>query len=180
MATPHAMSDIQPNSPEAKKLARKVSDLFLCIAAANIVLIAIVLWARGGKSEQPTTTATQTQTQTDTATPNATHDMEAALSSAIADYNAKDETRFAAHFSKKAEPPMDAHVFKNLIAGIYHDEFGDVLSKTLSPTESSADPDFGMLVYIVECKKRPKAKLSINFRRENGVMKIVQWRMEKL
>jgi len=178
MATPHVMSDIQPNSPEAKKLARKVSDLFLCIAAANIVLIAIVLWPRGGKSEQQTTTATQTQT--DTAKPSPTHDMEAALSSALADYNAKDETRFAAHFSKKAEPPMDAHVFKNLIAGIYHDEFGDVLSKTLSTAESSADPDFGMLVYIVECKKRPKAKLSINFSRENGVMKIVQWRMEKL
>ena len=172
------MSDIQPNSPEAKKLARKVSDLFLCIAAANIVLIAIVLWPRGGKSEQQTTTATQTQT--DIAMPSATHDMETALASAIADYNAKDETRFAAHFSKKAEPPMDAHVFKNLIAGIYHHEFGDVLSKTLSTAESSADPDFGMLVYIVECKKRPKAKLSINFHRENRVMKIVQWRMEKL
>ena len=172
------MSDIQPNSPEAKKLARKVSDLFLCIAAANIVLIAIVLWPRGGKSEQQTTTATQTQT--DIAMPSATHDMETALASAIADYNAKDETRFAAHFSKKAEPPMDAHVFKNLITGIYHDEFGDVLSKTLSTPESSADPDFGMLVYIAECKKRPKVKLSINFRRENRVMKIVQWRMEKL
>lgn len=172
------MSDIQPNSPEAKKLARKVSDLFLCIAAANIVLIAIVLWPRGGKSEQQTTTATQTQT--DIAMPSATHDMETALASAIADYNAKDETRFAAHFSKKAEPPMDAHVFKNLITGIYHDEFGDVLSKTLSTAESSADPDFGMLVYIAECKKRPKVKLSINFRRENRVMKIVQWRMEKL
>ena len=172
------MSDIQPNSPEAKKLARKVSDLFLCIAAANIVLIAIVLWPRGGKSEQQTTTATQSQT--DIAMPSATHDMETALASAIADYNAKDETRFAAHFSKKAEPPMDAHVFKNLITGIYHDEFGDVLSKTLSTAESSADPDFGMLVYIAECKKRPKVKLSINFRRENRVMKIVQWRMEKL
>ena len=172
------MSDIQPNSPEAKKLARKVSDLFLCIAAANIVLIAIALWPRGGKSEQQTTTATQTQT--DIAMPSATHDMETALASAIADYNAKDETRFAAHFSKKAEPPMDAHVFKNLITGIYHDEFGDVLSKTLSTAESSADPDFGMLVYIAECKKRPKVKLSINFRRENRVMKIVQWRMEKL
>ena len=172
------MSDIQPNSPEAKKLARKVSDLFLCIAAANVVLIAIVLWPRGGKSEQQTTTATQTQT--DIAMPSPTHDMEAVLSSALADYNAKDETRFAAHFSKQAEPLMDAHIFKNLIVGIYHHEFGDVLSKTLSSAESSADPDFGMLVYIVECKKRPKAKLSINFRRENGVMKIVQWRMEKL
>lgn len=172
------MSDIQPNTPEAKKLARKVSDLFLCIAAANIVLIAIVLWPRGGKSEQQTTTATQTQT--DTAKPSPTYDMEAVLSSALADYNAKDETRFAAHFSKQAKPLMDAHVFKNLILGVYHHEFGDVLSKTLSPSESSADPDFGMLVYIVECKKRPKAKLSINFRSENGVMKIVQWRMEKL
>jgi len=174
------MSDIQPNTPEAKKLARKVSDLFLCIAAANIVLIAIVLWPRGGKSEQQTTTATQTQAQTDAPSPSPTHDMEAMLSSALADYNAKDETRFAAQFSKHAEPLMDAHAFKNLIVGVYHREFGDVLSKTLSHTESSADPDFGMLVYIVECQKRPKAKLSINFRRENGVMKIVQWRMEKL
>ncbi len=171
------MSDIQPNTPEAKKLARKVSDLFLCIAAANIVLIAIVLWPRSGKQEQQ---SAATPTQTDAATHGAIHEMEAVLADALADYNAKDESRFTAHFSKQAEPPMDSRVFKNLFIGIYHDEFGDVLSKTLSSAESSSDPDFGMLVYIVECKKRPKTKLSVNFRRENGVMKIAQWRMEKM
>lgn len=172
------MSDIQPNTPEAKELARKVSNLFLCIAAANIVFIAIVLWPRGDKTEQKTAAAVSSQAEA--ARPDATRDMEVTLDAALAGYHAKDEAEFSKHFSTQAEPRLDSRVFQNLIVGVYHHEFGDVLSKTLSNAESSTDPDSGMLVYIVECKKRPKAKLSVNFRGENGVMKIVQWRMEKL
>ena len=171
------MSDIQPNTPEARKLARKTAEIFYWIAAANIVLVVFVFWPRSEKPEQP---AAATQTNAITATPGATHDMEVVLAATLTDYNAKDEARFASHFSQQAEPRMDARVFQNLIVGVYHNEFGDVVSITLSSAESSADPDFGMLVYVVECKKRPKAKLSVNFRRENGVLKIVQWRLEKL
>lgn len=171
------MPDIQPNTPEAKKLARKTAEIFYWIAAVNIVLIAIVLWPRGEKKEQPAAVA---EPQTNATTPNAIRDMETVLTGALAGFNAKDEAQFASHFSAQAVPPMDAHIFQNLIVGIYHQEFGEVLSKTLSNAETSADPDFGMLVYNVACKKRPKAKLSVNFHRENGVMKIVQWRMEKM
>lgn len=171
------MPDIQPNTPEARKLARKTAEIFYWIAAANIVLIAIVLWPRGEKKEQPAAAA---EPQANTAAPGATRDMEAALTGALAAYNAKSETEFTRHFSAQAVPAMDARIFQSLIVGVYHQEFGEVLSKTLSNAETSADPDFGMLVHVVACKKRPKAKLSVNFHRENGVMKIVQWRMEKL
>ena len=177
MTTPHAMSDIQPNTPEAKKLARKTAEIFYWFAAANIVLVVFVFWPRSEKPAQP---AAATQAQANTVTPSATHDMEAVLASALTEYHAKNAVRFASHFSKQAVPPMDARVFQNLIVGVYHQEFGEVLSKTLNNAETAADPDFGMLVYSVECKKRPKAKLSVNFHRENGAMKIVQWRMEKL
>ena len=171
------MPDIQPNSPDAKRLARKTAEIFYWIAAANIVLVVFVFWPRSEKPEQPAATTT---TQTNTVAPGATHDMETVLAGALAGYNAKDAAKFTTHFSGQAVPPMDARIFQNLIVGVYHQEFGEVLSKTLSNAETSADPDFGMLVYSVECRKRPKAKLSVNFHRENGAMKIVQWRMEKL
>jgi hypothetical protein len=171
------MSDIQPNTPEARKLARKTAEVFYWIAAANIVLVVFVFWPRAEKTELP---AAITTTQTNTATPGATIDMEAVLADTLTAYNAKSETEFTHHFSAQAVPPMDTRVFQNLIVGVYHQEFGEVVSKALSNAESAANPDYGMLVYSVECRKRPKAKLSVNFHRENGVMKVVQWRMENL
>ena len=171
------MPDIQPNTPEAKKLARKVGDIFYWIAAANIVLVAIVFWPRAEKPFPPDELAAPAAASTPT--PAAMHDMESAFTNALADFNAKDETRFASHFSAQAVPPMDTHFFQKVIVGIYHLEFGEVLSKKINNTETAADADYGMLVYEVDCKKQAKVKLSVNFRREGGVMKIVQWRMEK-
>jgi hypothetical protein len=40
------MAPVEPNSPEALKAARKIKELFLAIAAMNLVLIFVVMCTR--------------------------------------------------------------------------------------------------------------------------------------
>ena len=40
-----------PFSPEGKRAAERIRTLFYSIAAANIVLVAIVMWQRRGKDQ---------------------------------------------------------------------------------------------------------------------------------
>ncbi len=52
------MDDIQPNSPEALAKARKLRNIFMLIAAGNIVFVAIVMWMKPGGTRQPEKPAT--------------------------------------------------------------------------------------------------------------------------
>lgn len=165
------MSDVAPNSPEAKRAAQKVRTVFLLIAAANILLIALMMWPRT-KAPEPDKAPTPQQL--------AVKEMEAISDAVLAAYNAKDAAKFAASFSPNAVPPANDDYFQRIVVGVYHDAFGEVTSKKMNEKETNADPDYGMLVYDAECKKHQKSKLSVNFRRENGALKVMQWRLEKL
>ncbi len=163
-----------PNSPEAKAKAAKVKSYFMLIVAANIALIAIVLWPREDAGKPAATP------KFDSASTTSMQSMENIFDTAVAGYNGLESEKFLLCFSPTAEPPANAAFFENVIKGLYHHEFGAVLAKRLIPGETSPDADFGMLVYETQCKKRNAVKLSVNFRRESGDLKIVQWRMEKL
>ncbi len=162
-----------PNSPEALAKAAKVKSYFMLIVGVNLALIAIALWPRGEAKPAPVPAV-------GTLAPGSQHDLELLLDNALTDYNSLEGERFLRFFSTAAQPPADAAFFDRVIKGIYHHEFGAVFSKKLIPGETSLDADYGMLVYEAQCKKRPAVKLSVNFQRDSGVLKIVQWRMEKL
>ncbi len=170
------MSEPTPalNSPEAKAKAAKVKSYFMLIVAVNLALIGIVMWPRGEKKKMPPASGLIAAPRT------GLQSMEQIFENALTAYNTLDSEKFLLCFSPTALPPANAAFFENIIKGLYHYEYGAVAGKKPIPGETSPDANFGMLVYEAQCKKRPAVKLSVNFRRENGDLKIVQWRMEKL
>jgi hypothetical protein len=109
----------------------------------------------------------------------AMHEMERVNDKVIAAYNDHDAARFAEVFSPTAVPPPNDDYFRNVIMGLYHEEFGGITGKKLTG-ETNLDLNHGMLVYEITCKKGIRAKISTNFRRESGQLRVVQWRMEKM
>ena len=178
------MSVPEPNSPEARRAAQKVRNVFYFIAAANIVLIAIVMWPRPKDTTpipvKPVELANE-PSEIEIAPENrpALQEMRIVNERIIAAYRERDAERFALEFSPKAIPPVNEDYFRKVVIGLYHEEFGDITGKKLTG-ETSLDPNYGMLVYEITCAKRDRAKISTNFRRENGTLKAVQWRMEKM
>jgi hypothetical protein len=175
------MSAPEPNSREAERAAQKVRNVFYFIAAANIAVVAIVMWPR----KKPTTptaatppAAVESEPYKAPETPGM-KEMETVSDRLIAAYTARDAERFAAEFSSKAVPKVDETYFRTVIIGLYHEEFGEVLTKKLTG-ETNADPDRGMLVYEITGKKGVRAKISTNFLRDSGQLKAMQWRMEKM
>ena len=168
---------MEPNSPEARRAAQKVKNGFMFIAALNFVIIAVAVWP--SKKPEPSETvpppaieAPPSQTVAD--------EMNRVLDAAMNAWEQRDAKAFYAQFATAHAHADSAAVFERLFLGVYADEFGTITSKTLNTKESSADPGFGMLVFNAECTKHPKARLSANFIRENGQLKLAQIRMEKL
>lgn len=106
--------------------------------------------------------------------------LEETLIRAIDAYNAVDQKHFTAEFSSTAPGFEDPAAVRRLFFGYYLPEFGRLMTKRMLPKESDPDPDRGMLVYDAAFDKVPKARLSANFRRENGMIKLVQIRIEKV
>jgi len=104
--------------------------------------------------------------------------LEEILEPALAGYNAGKAEVLFAHFASTAQPPPNERTFRAVFEGVYKKEFGKVLSKKLITKETEPDPNYGVLVYDATCEKR-KVRLSVNFVREGGALKIAQIRMEK-
>lgn len=166
---------MEANSPEARRAASKVFNGFMVLAAANIILIAVVMWPRGEQPAddgQPPVTAQSAEALDG--------EMRRVFDAAIAAWEKGDAAAFYAQFAVRHVPADSAEIFKRVFAGVYAEEFGKIKVLKLNARESSADPDFGMLVFDAECEKQPKTKLSANFLRDNGQLKLAQIRLEKL
>ena len=168
---------MQPNSPEARRAAQKVKNGFMFLAALNLVLIAVAVWP--SKKAPQTETAPPPATESPTGQ-NAADEMNRVFDAAMNAWEHRDAKAFYAQFATAYVPADSVAVFDRLFLGVYADEFGAITTKTLVLKESNGDPDFGMLVFNAECTKHPKARLSANFIRENGQLKLAQIRMEKL
>ena len=110
----------------------------------------------------------------------AARELSAILDKALSAYNAGDQAALFADFAASATPAPSDRIFTELFEGFYKAEFGRILALRLNTRESNPDPDSGMLVYDARCERQPLAKVSANFLRENGVLKIVQVRFEKV
>src|SRR3954470_25001711 len=95
----------EPKSPEAMRAAQKVRNIFYFIAAANLVIIAIVLWPHPKSKAAPTAKAAAIEQNADAAVAEAAknspamHEMERVNDKVIAAYNDHDAARFAEMFS---------------------------------------------------------------------------------
>lgn len=112
--------------------------------------------------------------------PTAVRELAAVLDKALSAYNAGDQVALFADFATSATPAPSDRIFTELFEGFYKAEFGRIVALRLNPLESNPDPDSGMLVYDARCERQPLAKVSANFLRENGALKIVQVRFEKV
>ena len=110
----------------------------------------------------------------------AARELAVMLDKALNAYNAGDQTALFADFASTATPPPSDRIFTELFMGFYKTEFGKIGALHLNMKETNPDPDFGMLVYDAQCERQPQAKVSANFIRENGALKIVQMRFEKV
>ena len=110
----------------------------------------------------------------------AVRELAAVLDRALSAYNAGDQAGLFADFASTATPAPGDLIFTGLFEGFYKTEFGKIVALRLNTRETNPDPDFGMLVYDAQCERQPLAKVSANFLRENGTLKIVQVRFEKV
>ena len=110
----------------------------------------------------------------------AARELAVMLDKALNAYNAGDQAALFADFASTAAPPPSDRIFTELFEGFYKVEFGKIVALRLNTRETNPDPDFGMLVYDAQCERQPLAKVSANFLRENGTLKIVQVRFEKV
>ncbi len=110
----------------------------------------------------------------------AVQEQAAVLDKALSAYNAGDQAALFADFASTATPAPSDRIFTELFEGFYKVEFGKIVALRLNPKETNPDPDFGLLVYDAQCERQPLAKVSANFLRENGALKIVQVRFEKV
>ena len=147
-------------SPEGKRAAERVRAIFFLIAAANIVIVAIVIWQRQISNDGPSA------------------QMETCFATALAAYNAKDRPGFLACFSAKAEPRADEAFFSTKIEGEYHRDFGRVTAHQLNPAATTTDTAGGTLGYDIACEKQPRARLTAKFVREKDTAKLLAWRIE--
>lgn len=166
---------MQSNTPEARRAASKVFNGFMLLAAANIIIIALVMWPRGDAPEKPAPSPVVTPS-----TETLESEMQRVFDTAMVAWGKGDATAFYAQFAAKYVPADPVNLFQRVFAGVYGDEFGKIKAMKLNARESSGDSDYGMFVFDAECEKQPKARLSANFLREAGQLKLAQIRLEKL
>ena len=152
-----------------------------CLSLGGLALAAFAFSALSGCKqaipEPPKETAAATP---DPKVLAAVRELAAMLGKALSAYNAGDQAALFSDFASTATPPPSDRIFTELFEGFYKAEFGKIVALRLNPKETNPDPDFGMLVYDAQCERQPLAKVSANFIRENGALKIVQLRFEKV
>lgn len=112
--------------------------------------------------------------------PGAVSELAPVLDRALAAYNAGDMRALLAEFATSAPAIHAEGACERLFEGYYKTEFGRLQSKQIDLKESVPDRDRAALAYDAVFQKRPKAKIIANFIRENGAVKLMQIRIEKL
>lgn len=119
-------------------------------------------------------------------TPRATPDpalvkaLKLTVSRAVGAFNSVDLTGLRRQFSAKAPGLSDDGAFRRLFFGYYLGDLGRAKSLRLIPADSSFDPDRALLVYEGAFDFWPRVKVSANFTRDEGALKLMQLRFEKI
>ncbi len=145
------MPAIAPDSPEARRAARKLLNGFMLLAGLNLLVIAFAFWPLG-----KTTTPGEADVPA----------MREVLDAAVKDMQRGDALAFYAHFATSSLPPDRAAEFARVYADGYGGKFGKVVAM------KDAVPESGVLRMDVQCEKVPEARLIAHFARENERIKL--------
>lgn len=150
-----------PITPEGKRAADKIRNVFACIVAANIALVAIVMWQgffeNGGASSAK----------------DAVSVSEDLMERSIATYNAGDTRAFSALFT--AGTPSDPAMHH----AEYRRSFGKILGWKLISAPETVAGDGSRLVYEVTGEKEPHASLIVKITQGKDPAKLVEWKIER-
>ena len=141
-------------------------------------LLSLILAA--GLSQASAQTGAVTLPPALTLQPGAVAELAPVLDRALAAYNAGDVHAILAEFASSAPAIHAEGACERLFEGYYKSEFGRLQSKQIDLKESVPDRDWAALAYNAVFQKRPRAKIIANFIRENGAVKLMQIRIEKL
>jgi hypothetical protein len=166
----------EPNSPEALRAAQKVRNVFYMIAAANLVVIAIVMWPRP-KLKRPSIAQSPVGLTTPTSSDPLIREMESVHARLLAACAARDVPRLAELFSAHADPPPSEQGLRALISR-YGTLLADVEQISLS-NETKPDPAGGVLVCAMTSKHGLRGTTRTTFRRENGQLRVLAWHLEE-
>ena len=172
---------MQPKTPEARRAAQKLFNGFMILVAINIIIFAVILWPRGEapKAAAPEAAAPGPVVYVDKSGDPAMGEMMGVFLVAFDAWSKGNAGAFYAQFAAKYVPADSAGVFTKVFAEVYAEEFGKLGEMKLISRESNNDRDYGMLVFSIATEKVPTAKLSVNFLREKGTLKLAQMRLEK-
>ena len=158
---------LTPITPEGKRAADRIRTIFYSIAAANLVIVAIVIWLGAGKkAERPDTQA------------RAVAEMETVFSRALGAYNTADREGFLACFAAKTGAATDGALFWTKIESEYRRYFGSMSVNGPAAPSVADDRNGGTLVYGVTCERQLRLRLTAGFAHESGGMKLIEWRIE--
>lgn len=150
-----------PITPEGKRAAAKIRNLFAYIVAANIALVAVVVW-QGYFGKKGNSSPEEVASVTDEL-----------MDRSIVAYNEGDTRAFSALFTtKEGFNPAARHEE-------YHREFGRVLTKKRLSTPETQHGEGVLVVHEVTSEKVPAARLITLFSREKPGVKLLEWRIER-
>lgn len=106
-------------------------------------------------------------------------ELDKKLDNAMKGYNDGDHKKFFADFAKSVEAITTKQAFDGLYEGVYKKLYGKYKSAKFIPEGSVLEGDFLVLYYAGEFDKK-KAKISVNFAKEDKTYKFMQIRIDEM
>jgi len=159
-------------------LITKIAALTFCCAIVSLPAFAFDI--PGIKKKEPKENKSESNaSSTSSNDEGALASLEPMIDKALEGYNKKDSKAFFADYAKKMASIATDQVFNTMYMDDYMKNLGKYKSKTLIKKETVLMGDFPLVVYTAEMEKG-KAKISVNFTKEEGSAKIMQFRIDKL
>jgi hypothetical protein len=95
-------------------------------------------------------------------------------------YNEGDAKTFNGEYAKAMAGVANDTTFKTLYQDMAMKDLGKYISKTPLEKETVISPDIALLVYEAKYEKADKVKVSVNFMKEDGELKVQQVTMKKM
>ncbi|MCZ7646361.1 MAG: hypothetical protein M5U26_13930 [Planctomycetota bacterium] len=95
-------------------------------------------------------------------------------------YNDEDHKTFNAEYAKMMAAVATEQTFKNIFINMYKKDFGNYASKELIKDQTVLQGEMPLLVFQCKFEKNEKVKVSVNFTTEEGALKVMQIRFDKM
>ncbi len=103
--------------------------------------------------------------------------LEPMVDETLAGYNAGKSEDYFKHFAVSMKAIATPQVFKNMVMNMWKKKIGEFKSRELAEKKCSFNDGFPLLVYV-GVFKNSKMMISVNFMKEDGKYKIMQFRID--